>query len=679
MIDHQKEKQEFISKAGSFFEEKALTEASLLLDEIIELQLDLESMRTGFFLYADISHPFKRKELSELIGEKTVQRIELLKRLSGISVPETKKKILKLRQLFVELSDDLSVIFIKLAERLYRLKQCNREKNDSLKRLAEECLYLYAPIAHRLGIRKIYSEMEDISFKVLFPDDYNKIYNRIERKRPKFIKNLEDMTHQLLKVLKEHNIEAKIYSRVKKPYSIFRKLKNKNVTFDEIFDLMALRVITQKVDDCYLTLGVVHSHWIPIAGRFRDWVTYPKPNGYRSIQTTIHTRSGHKYEIQIRTEEMHREAEYGSAAHWAYKEGVVTQDTWIMRLKEFLENDEYFDDPYQLFDLLKSEFKRDFIHVLTPKGDIKTLPEGSTPIDFAFAVHTDLGYKVIGARVNGKFAKLKTELKSGDVVDILSSNNATPSLDWLSFVKTSRTRNKIMKWFNKHERENKIIEGKKTYDALIKRYRNKVQDYLDGSDVKNNLIKLGVRSFDDLYFEIAGKGIKASLQLLKKIYPKAFKKDEAKSQINKGKNKKDFEPKIKVEGMSGLVTKFAKCCNPVKGEPIIAYVTKKSEVKIHSKDCQYIKKGAFDTSNFKKAEWVFDDSMQEVSIKVFGDDFNKMMKTTVDAADDLKLPIISTNRFHAGARGDGLLIRIRIKGIEDLNRFNGKLLKFKAY
>lgn len=519
--------------------------------------------------------------------------------------------------------------------------------------------------------------MEDIAFMVLFPEDYSKIYHRIEKKRPIFLKNLEDMTKQIAKVLKDNGIEAKINSRVKKPYSIYRKLSNKNVTFDEIFDLMALRVITKKVDDCYLTLGAVHSHWIPIAGRFRDWVTYPKPNGYRSIQTTIHTRSGDKYEIQIRTDEMHREAEYGSAAHWAYKEGVATQDTWIMRLKEFLENDEYFDNPHKLFDLLKSEFKRDYIHVLTPKGDIKTLPEGSTPIDFAFAVHSDLGCKVTGASINGKFAKLKTELKSGDVVDIISSNNATPSLDWLSFVKTSRTRNKIMKWFNKHERENKIIEGKKTYDNLIKRYRNKVHDYLDGTDVKNNLLKLGVKSFDDLYFEISGKGIKPSLQLLKKIYPKAFKKDDDKSKLNKSINRASKEPKIEVEGMDGLVTKLSKCCNPVKGEPIIAYVTKKSEVKIHSKNCQYIKKGTFDKSNFKKAEWVFDDSMQEVSIKVFGDEFNKMLKSAIDAAEDLKLPIISTNRFNAGTRGSGLIMKISIKGIDDLNKYNSKLLNSK--
>ena len=674
MIDYGSLKKDLLEKGSELYDNKELSVASELLGELMDLQLDEESLKTAFFLYSDTKDTDIRKKLTKFTDEKIIERIELLKRLSNINVPETKKKILQLRHLFIELSDDLSVIFIKLAERLSRLKQCYKRKLPELSRIAEECLYLYSPIAHRLGIRKIYTEMEDIAFKVIYPDQYRKIYHRIEKKRPVYKKNLEDMSRQLIKILKENGINATIYSRVKKPYSIYRKIQNKGVSFDEIYDLLALRVITQKIDECYLSLGVVHSNWIPIAGRFRDWVTYPKPNGYRSIQTTIHTRKGHKYEIQIRTEEMHREAEFGSAAHWAYKEGISTKESWIMRLKEFLETDEYFDNPNELFNMFKTEFKRDYIHVLTPKGDIKTLPDGSTPVDFAFSVHTDLGYKLIGARINGRFAKLKTELRSGDVVDVITSNNAKPSLDWLSFVKTSRTRNKIMKWFNKHEREDKISEGKKTFDKLIKRYRNKLEGHIDSPDAKNNLSKLGVKTFDDLYFEIASKGIKASLPLLKKIYPKAFRKD-IKSKISADKIRSGEQPRIKVEGMSGLETKLAKCCHPVKGEPIIAYVTKKSEVKIHSKNCKYLKKSSFDKDNFKKAEWIFDDSMQEVSIKVFGEDFNKMLKSSIDVAEDQKLPIISTNRFHAGVRGAGLIVKIQIKGIDELNKFTGKLQK----
>ena len=427
------------------------------------LGLNEEAALIAYLMKADIKNENIKKYIIEKFGTKIHEKLELFHRISNINFPETRKQIENLRKLFVELTDDLNLIFIKLAERLITLKHFEENEHPDLMKISEECLYLYSPIAHRLGIRKIYTDMDDISFKILFPEDFRKLNRIIEKRRKKLEDKLDNMSRRITEILKKNGIEAKIQKRVKRLYSIFLKLKNKGVSVDDVFDLMALRVITDSVEKCYLTLGLVHRNWISIEGRFRDWVTFPKPNGYRSIQTTIVTRNGDRFEVQIRTDEMHREAEYGSAAHWAYKEGL-TADSWVLRLKEFLENDEYFDNPYELLDQMKAEMKRDYIHILTPRGDIRTLPKDSTAVDFAYAIHTEVGNKTTGAKVNGKLVKLKTKLKSGDVVEVITNNNAKPSRDWLEFVKTSRARSKILVFVKKNEEAQLIQDGKRAFE-----------------------------------------------------------------------------------------------------------------------------------------------------------------------------------------------------------------------
>jgi GTP pyrophosphokinase len=426
-----------------------------------------------------------------------------------------------------------------------------------------------------------------------------------------------------------------------------------------------------------MTLGAVHNNWIPLEGRFRDWITFPKANGYRSIQTTVATRNGDKFEIQIRTEEMHNEAEYGTSAHWAYKQGEMLKKVdWISQLREFLENDEYFDNPFEVFDKLKSEMKRDYINVLTPKGEIRSLPESSTPLDYAFAVHTDLGYKTTGARVNGKFVTLKTELKSGDVIDIITSNNSTPSRDWLNIVKTSRARSKVLRWFKKNEQELLISDGKITWDKLKTKYKKKIVGFEDEQKFKSNLAKLGFKTLDDFFYSVATGGVKCTLFQLKKFYPDAFKKVEEYKRKSLTSRGIDHQPQIRIEGLDNIEVKLAKCCSPIKGEPIIAYITKKSELKVHSANCYYIKSQEFEQDCFKNAEWMSGDFIQVVKLKIFGDSYNKLLSLVVDIADTSKIKIFDTKKVVKG-NSEGLYVEVEIKEISQLEQFKQKVKNSK--
>ncbi len=640
---------------------------------VAEFNLENESLAAAFFMKAETNERLKHF-LSDELNSDVIKKIELLQRISNVSFPERKRQILNLRTLFVQITDDLSVIFIILIERLLTLKIQDDSNHPDLLKTSEECLYLYAPIAQRLGISKIYNPMEDISFRVLYPEEFKRLNAAIESRRKYFLKKLSIMSNLVIEMMDKYKIPVKIQSRVKRPYSVHRKIMNKGVSLDEIYDLLALRVITDTSENCYQALGVVHSNWNPLEGRFRDWITFPKKNGYRSIQTTVETKKGEKFEIQIRTNQMHREAEYGSAAHWSYKQGGANTDDWINRLKEFLSNDEYFDKPEEVFEKLKSEINRDKIFILTPKGEIIGIKKGATPVDFAFAVHTDLGYKVTGARVNGKFAKLTTKLQSGDVVQIISSNNATPSRDWLEFVQSPRAKSKIQRWFKQNERQIFENEGKKQYDKLRRRYKKRLEGFENEDAFSQYLKKNAFSDENDFYYAIAHNHVKPSLKLLKSIYPKAFEKDKEKSKKEAGLKKiKKNAPQIKIEGIKGLETKIAKCCHPVKGEPIVAYVTKREGVKIHKKNCIFLDNDGIDRDNLKQADWINTDSMQTVKIKVFGSNYKKMLDTFTDEVSDRAISVTAKEKINAGKDVECIYAELEVKDIEQLNSFISKL------
>lgn len=663
-----------LSRIGNqFYNHDLLIFSNELIEIVDSLKLDDNSIITAYFLKADINNPNIKSAIESNFSTKIFENIQLLNRISKVSLSGSKKNTGDLRKLFLELVDDFSLIFIKLAERMVNLRFADKNNDENLQNLSEEALYFYAPIAQQLGIRKIYQELEDISFRILFPDDFKYLDTMIEKRLNIYNTKLNTMKLDLQKSLAKFNLNAKYQQRVKRPYSIYRKLVKQKIPLEKIFDLLALRVITNTVEECYLALGGVHSQWIPIEGRFRDWISFPKSNGYRSIQTTVATRTGDKFEIQIRTEEMHQEAEYGSSAHWSYKQGgKSTQQDWVNRLREFLENDEYFNNPYLAFDKLKQEMKRDYINVLTPKGEIRPLPEGSTPLDYAFDVHTELGYKTTGARVNGKFVKLNTVLKSGDVIDIISNNNSSPSRDWLNIVKTSRAKSKILRWFKKNEQEIFINEGKLTWEKIKDKYKKKLIGFDDEQKAKSNIIKLGFKSVDDYYYGIASGGIKCTLFTLKNIYPDAFKKQEESKKDKKSSSTKSSIPQVRVEGLENIATVLSKCCNPIKGESIIAYITKKSEIKIHSKNCPYISNLELTQDNFKNAEWYGESTTQQVNIRVLGLSYSKVLTVFVEEADSSNIKILDTDKIRL-RNLEGISADLIVKDYSQLNKFINKL------
>lgn len=672
----EKEKIISVQKIGEkLYSEVEFKFAQNLMDNANEFNLEDNSILASFFMNIELNEQ-NQSIINNEFGNDVLSKIELLQRISSISIPERKKQIETLRNLFLQITTDLSVIFIILIERLTSLQYQDRTNHKNLEQTAEECLFLYGPIAQRLGMSKIYNPMEDIAFRVLYPDQFKRLDNAIESRKKYFNRKLALMKKEVLQLMAKNNIPVKMQARVKRPYSIHRKIQNKGVTLDEIYDLLALRVITDTSENCYQALGLVHSTWMPIEGRFRDWITFPKKNGYRSIQTTVRTKKEEKYEIQIRTNQMHREAEYGSAAHWSYKQGGDNAEVWINRLKEFLSNDEYFEKPEEVFEKLKSEINRDKIFVLTPKGEIIGIRKGSTPIDFAFAVHTELGNKVTGARVNGRFAKLNTELNSGDVVQVISSKNATPSRDWLEFVKSPRAKSKIQRWFKQNEKQLFINDGKKSYDKLRRRYKKRLEGF-DSEDAFNNYLKKNnFNDENDFYYSIAHNHVKISLKLLKNIFPKAFEKDREKKKISKDKTKvKKNIPFVKVEGLKGIETKIAKCCNPVKGEPIIAYVTKREGVKIHHRDCQFLANDSINTENLKRADWMNEEYMQTVKLRIFGYDYSKLIKIFNDETADKGFTVVKKSKEYAGKHIECLLTEIEIKNIVQLNSFITTLKK----
>jgi len=670
---------EIITKLQNATKEYLTSEQQTIAEQIAieasSYKFDNNLIAIAYLINAPIDNIVLANSIKQGFGEQVLSKLQLMKRISTVSIPDTQRHIANLRKIFIEITDDLRLIIIKIIERLHSLKNVAFISADNARQLAEECLYLYAPIAHRLGISRLYNPIEETAFKYIEPVEYKKIHKAIELRRENLERKLIAMSHNLNEELKKHRIDATIKHRVKRPFSIYRKLKKQNITIDGIYDLMALRIITYSEEQCYLALGIVHSKWEPIERRFRDWITFPKPNGYRSIQTTVFTKAGDKFEVQIRTEEMDIESEYGSSAHWAYKEGGKAKDEmWVKKLKDFLENDDYFDNPIDVYELLKNEMKSDYIHVLTPMGKVVSLIEGATPIDFAFALHTDLGYKVTGARINGKYAKLKSELKSGDVVEIVSANSSKPSRDWLEFVKTTRSRSKILRWFKNNERDLLIADGRRSWERIKKQFKAKLRGYDDEATFKKSISTMGFTSIEDFFWQIANNNVKCTLTLLKKIFPKAFEKAvnaSEKTAIQDRNRKKG--PQIKVEGQTGIESVIARCCNPIKGERIVAFITKKSQLKIHKSSCSYISTNLVSQEQIKQAEWLDDKTKQSVNLKIFAIDIAKALSALVNEAASACVVVLSTETQALSKKAKCLATGIQVDDVEHLRNFVAKI------
>ncbi|EET85986.1 (p)ppGpp synthetase I, SpoT/RelA [Clostridium carboxidivorans P7] len=506
------------------------------------------------------------------------------------------------RKMLLAMAKDIRVILIKLADRMHNMRTLKYMPVEKQKEKAKETFDIYAPLAHRLGMSKIKWELEDLAFRYINPNEYYFIVRKISEKREEREEYIGEVIQQLENNLDRAGISSEIDGRPKHFYSIYRKMVNKNKTIDQIFDLTAVRILVETVKDCYAALGIVHTIYKPIPGRFKDYIAMPKPNMYQSLHSTVIGPQGKPFEIQIRTFAMHKTAEYGIAAHWKYKEGVETADdidkklTW---LREILEWQRETSDAEEFMEGFKIDLFSDEVFVFTPKGTVINLPYEATPIDFAYKIHTDIGNRCTGAKVSGKMVPLDYHLKTGEIVEIIASTTPKgPSIDWLSIVKSNQAKSKIRAWFKKAKREENIVKGKELLEKETKKQGYNFGEFAKGEILETTLKRYNMNSIDDLYAAVGVGAVTQSnvVLKLKELYLKSAKHEvddwkaveEQLNKNNKQNRPKKDQPGIIVKGESNLLVRFAKCCNPVSGDEIVGYITKGRGVSIHRKDCKNV-------------------------------------------------------------------------------------------
>jgi len=568
--------------------------ADMKLDEIsIAAGLLHDVIEDSSYTIEDINRQFG-KEIADIVWGVTK-----ISKISDINVEEAQAETLK--KMIIAMTKDIRVILIKLADRLHNVRTLAPLDPDKRLKIARETVEIYAPIAYRLGIGKIKDELEDISFMYLHPAEYEKIKKEVADKNEWALAQLEKMKKELVKLLAEYHIAADIQFRIKRPISIYRKTQRQNIELDQVYDLLALRVITDTVPRCYLIVSGVQQRWPYIPSRWRDFISNPKSNFYQSIHTTIITPEA-KFEIQVRTQEMHKVAEEGIAAHWRYKEGLsfLEKDVRLQWFREMIEHHKSSPDPKEFLSLVKKDLTPQEIYVFTPKGKVINLKAGSTPLDFAYAIHSEIGDHCRSAIVNEKMVPLKTRLNSGDVVEILTAKNAKPSSDWLKVASTTRARKKILAYLQKEENARHLERGLRIWAKIQREYQKKFQQRLDADELRQRIAGLGYPDNESFFRDIGSGKRTVDKQLLKALYPDVSAVDIKPPQKTLRKPV-SIQRLISVEGNQDIDFSFAKCCLPIKGDVIVGYITQNRGLVIHHQDCLNIK-GAM-PSRLKEVSW----------------------------------------------------------------------------
>lgn len=569
---------------------------------LAELGMDEDTLVAGLLHDVVEDTEYTNEQLRQEFGEEVELLVDGVTKIGSLQYENKEERQAEtLRKMFLAMSKDIRVLIIKLADRLHNLRTINYMTPNKIVEKCSETLDIYAPLASRLGIYSIKFELEDICMRYLWPDEYQELTNEIHEKKEEREADLNRIIDEVNEALKDADIDYDIYGRTKHFYSIFRKMKYQNKQLDEIFDLMAVRIIVDTVKDCYAILGIVHSMWTPIPGRFKDYIAMPKPNMYQSLHTTVIGDTGDPFEIQIRTKEMHRIAEYGIAAHWKYKEGVSAdqEEVKLSWLRQSLEWQKEMDNPKEFLETLKMDLFENQVFVFTPKGDVMELPAGSTPLDFAFKVHSEVGAKCVGAKINGKMVTIDHKLENGDIVEIVTSSNSSgPSIDWLKIVKSPTARTKIRQWLKKENKTDGVDKGKMLMDKYLRKKGYEPKDVLKNSFISKYVKDAGLKDADEMFLNVSPGGTVLTNVASKLIsmynaeLEKASKKEDknpeeittVKTAGGKG-GKKQNNKGVIVKGMDGLLVRLSKCCNPVPGDEIIGYITKGRGVSVHRKDC----------------------------------------------------------------------------------------------
>ncbi|MGD9473534.1 MAG: bifunctional (p)ppGpp synthetase/guanosine-3',5'-bis(diphosphate) 3'-pyrophosphohydrolase [Eubacteriaceae bacterium] len=579
---------------------------------LAEMDMDIETIVAAILHDViedtDYTYEYIKDNFSESIAN-LVEGVTKIGRIGFQSKEESQAE--NLRKMILAMSKDIRVILIKLVDRLHNMRTLEYMRESKQIEKAKETLDIYAPLANRLGISTIKWELEDLALKYIDPTGYYDLVTKIKMKKKAREEYINDVIEILKKEITAVGTNAEIYGRSKHFYSIYRKMKTQNKSFDEIYDLIAVRVIVDSLKDCYGVLGVVHSQWTPIPGRFKDYIAMPKPNLYQSIHTTVMGPRGEPFEIQIRTREMHETAEYGIAAHWKYKEGNTDskdkrQEVQMSWLRQMLELQRESEDAGELLETIKVDLLNEEVYVFSPKGAVIPLPAGSCPLDFAYRIHSDIGNNCVGARVNNKIVPLNSTLKSGDIVEVMTSKNSNgPSRDWLTFVKSAHARNKIKQYFKKEEKDENIQKGKLILEKEIKREGLQNTSLLNQNNLEILAENCNYKNISDFYAAIGYNGIKIGtvFQKMKMLFPKEFPEEVEELVIKKpSKDGKSTGSTVIVAGYNEIDVHFAKCCNPVPGDNIVGYITKGRGISVHRADCSNVL-NLSDPNRIVEVEW----------------------------------------------------------------------------
>ena len=617
-------------------------------------------------------------KIEELFGPDVAHIVDGVTKISQIPfTSKEEKQAENFRKMLLAMTDDIRVIMVKFADRLHNMRTLAYLTADRREAIARETMDIYAPLANRLGMGKIRGELEDLSFSYLDPKAYQELKDIVEKNRRKHEAFLAEVTKIVEDTMKEHDIPCFTESRIKRLYSIFLKLKKQRITIDQVYDLLALRIITDNVKNCYAALGVIHNTWRPVPGRIKDFIAMPRPNMYQSLHTSV-IAGGQPFEVQIRTAEMHQIAEEGIAAHWKYKDGKLVADdredqrvSWLRHLVEWQQE---MKDPADFLSTLKIDLYPEEVYTFTPKGKVVTLPRDATPVDFAYAIHTEVGHSCVGAKINARMTPLRTKLRNGDIVEIITQPGHRPSRDWLSFVKTSRARNKIRHWLTQQESEKAIELGRKMLEKEARKYKKNAKELLTSEQMLALLSEYGSSKVEDLLSAI-GYGKVSAKQIISRLSPDGLKElpVEEESMITSVVKRVlgiGGEAKLQVKGFDDLLVYRAKCCNPIRGEEVIGYITRGKGVAVHSKNCPNVQNLLYEPDRKIEVEWASTAPSAEayaVPLTILTEDRPGMLAEIAAAISEVRSNILNVEARTADERGI-IDITVEIPDMKHLER-----------
>jgi GTP pyrophosphokinase len=655
---------------------------------LTEMKLDATAIAAGLLHDSVEDTPATSEEIAAKFGAQVAHIVEGVTNIDKIQFANREdRQAENVRKMLLAMVSDVRVVLIKLADRLNNMRTLEYLKPDRQEAIARETLEIYAPLAHRLGMGKVRGELEDLAFRYTDPVSYEQVTEALEDRRAEGEQLLHSVEDTLVEQLRENGIEARVEWRIKRLYSIFQKLQRTKVSFDQVYDLLAIRVITQDVAACYAVFGMIHTLWRPVPGRIKDFIAMPRANHYQSLHTTVMSPSGHQFEVQIRTEEMHRIAEEGIAAHWKYKAGggvVTARDeerlNWIRQLVEWQKE---MTDPNEFLSSLKMDLYPDEVYTFTPKGKVVVVPADGTPVDFAYTIHTEVGHTCVGARINGRMAPLRTKLRTGDIIEIVTQKDHKPSRDWLTFVKSPRARNKIKHWLNEDLRRSAVEIGRKLLEREARKFKVSL-NLIGDQDLGRIANEYGVATAADLLATI-GQGKHSARQVLSKLSPGSTSQPEAALEAKPGsaaamsdavrKLHLKGSDSLQVEGQNDLLVYRARCCNPIRGEEIVGYVTRGKGVAVHARSCPNVQNLLYESDRRIDVEWARLDERAAgrpqrypVKITVACDDRTGILKELIAVISDDNTNISGVDIRH-GENGEAIIeVGAEAEDVGHLNR-----------